>query len=193
MESAELPQAAFDFWPLLSQWLGQNWPWLCLLGAVALAFIFRDWLLEQPAGRFWIVPAALLPASIPFARGWDQQAPAPFKGLIVPALLVAVAGLQLYGQERNGRISDRNRKNGENEVNRIGAGVDSIGAEVDSIGAEIKQQGIVLRSIADTVEQQGIRINRIGADLRCIADGIGTIASQEEETEGEDEMEDRDD
>ena len=168
MESAELPQAAFDFWPLLSQWLGQNWPWLCLLGAVALAFIFRDWLLEQPAGRFWIVPAALLPASIPFARGWDQQAPAPFKGLIVPALLVAVAVLQLYGQERN----ERYRKTADDAV---------------------KQQGIVLRRIADTVEQQGIEINRIGADLRRIADGIGAIASQEEETEGEDEKEDRDD
>jgi hypothetical protein len=168
VESAELPQAAFDFWPLLSQWLGQNWPWLCLLGAVALAFIFRDWLLEQPAGRFWIVPAALLPASIPFARGWDQQAPAPFKGLIVPALLVAVAVLQLYGQERN----ERYRKTADDAV---------------------KQQGIVLRRIADTVEQQGIEINRIGADLRRIADGIGAIASQEEETEGEDEKEDRDD
>ena len=175
MESAELPQAAFDFWPLLSQWLGQNWPWLCLLGAVALAFIFRDWLLEQPAGRFWIVPAALLPASIPFARGWDQQAPAPFKGLIVPALLVAVAVLQLYGQERN----ERYRKTADDAVKQQGDAV--------------KQQGIVLRRIADTVEQQGIEINRIGADLRRIADGIGAIASQEEETEGEDEMEDRDD
>jgi hypothetical protein len=94
--------------------------------------------------------------------------PAPFKCLIIPALLVAVAVLQLYGQERN----ERYRKTADDAV---------------------KQQGIVLRRIADTVEQQGIEINRIGADLRRIADGIGAIASQEEETEGEDEKEDRDD
>jgi hypothetical protein len=82
---------------------------------------------------------------------------------------VAVAVLQLYGQERN----ERYRKTADDAVKQQGDAV--------------KQQGIVLRRIADTVEQQGIEINRIGADLRRIADGIGAIASQEEETEGEDE------
>ena len=147
MESADPPLLVFAFWPLLSQWLGQNWPWLCLLGAVSLAFIFRDWLLEQPAGRFWIVPAALLPASITFARDWDQQAPAPLKGCIVPILLLAVAVLQLYGQERN----ERYRKTADDAV---------------------KQQGIVLRGLADTVEQQGAEINRIGARIDRIGAGV---------------------
>ena len=82
---------------------------------------------------------------------------------------MAVAVLQLYGQERN----ERYRKTADDAVKQQGDAV--------------KQQGIVLRRIADTVEQQGIEINRIGADLRRIADGIGAIASQEEETEGEDE------
>ena len=147
MESADPPLLVFAFWPLLSQWLGQNWPWLCLLGAVSLAFIFWDWLLEQSAGRFWIVPAALLPASITFARDWDQQAPAPLKGCIVPILLLAVAVLQLYGQERN----ERYRKTADDAV---------------------KQQGIVLRGLADTVEQQGAEINRIGARIDRIGAGV---------------------
>lgn len=182
MESAELPQAAFDFWPLLSQWLGQKWPWLCPLGAVVLALIFRNWLLKKDAGKFWRVPAAFLPSLIPFARQWDQQVPAPLKGFIVPALLLAIAGLQLYGQKRD----EGYRKTADDAV---------------------EQQGIELRGLVDTVKQQGARINRIGAgvdsigagvekqgaDLRRIADGIGAIASQEEETQGEDEMEDRDD
>ena len=160
MESADPPLLVFAFWPLLSQWLGQNWPWLCLLGAVSLAFIFWDWLLEQSAGRFWIVPAALLPASITFARDWDQQAPAPLKGCIVPILLLAVAVLQLYGQERN----ERYRKTADDAV---------------------KQQGIVLRGLADTVKQQGAGIDRIGAgvekqgaELSSIANAISDIASE---------------
>ena len=163
MESADPPLLVFAFWPLLSQWLGQNWPWLCLLGAVSLAFIFWDWLLEQSAGRFWIVPAALLPASITFARDWDQQAPAPLKGCIVPILLLAVAVLQLYGQERN----ERYRKTADDAV---------------------KQQGIVLRGLADTVEQQGAGIDRIGAgvkkqgaELSSIANAISDIASEAQE------------
>jgi hypothetical protein len=138
VESAELPApaAAFDFWPLLAQGLGQNWLWLCLLLAVALAFIFRDWLLEQPAGRLWPVGAALLPPLIPFARNWDQQAPAPLKGCIVPILLLAVAVLQLYGQERN----ERYRKTADDAV---------------------KQQGTQLRRLADSVEQQGLELRRL--------------------------------
>jgi hypothetical protein len=158
VESADPPLLVFAFWPLLSQWLGQNWPWLCLLGAVSLAFIFRDWLLEQPAGRFWIVPAALLPASITFARDWDQQAPAPLKGCIVPILLLAVAVLQLYGQERN----ERYRKTADDAV---------------------KQQGIVLRGLADTVE--------VGVEsvLAAIQGGAGNDIEVEasKQTEGRDE------
>jgi hypothetical protein len=136
VESAELPQAAFDFWPQLSQWLGQHWPLLCVLGAAALALIFREWLLDQKAGRFWPVPAAFLPALIPFAREWDQAAPPPFKGGIVPVLLLAIAGLQLYGQERN-------------EKYRTAA------------DDAVKQQGIELRRLANSVEQQGIELRRL--------------------------------
>jgi hypothetical protein len=144
VETAELPQAVFDFWPLLAQWLGQNWLWPCLLPAVALAFIFRNWLLKQPAGRFWPVPAAFLPALIPFARDWDQAAPAPLKGCIVPILLLAVAVLQLYGQERN----ERYRKAADDAV---------------------EQQGIELRRLADSVEQQGIEFRRLADAISDLA------------------------
>lgn len=160
MESAELPPAAFDFWPLLAQFLGQNWLWLCLLLAVALVFIFRRWLLEQPAGRFWPVGAALLPPLIPFARNWDQHAPPPLKGGIVPILLLAVALLNLYGQERN----ERYRKAADDAV---------------------KQQGIELRRLADSVEQQGIELRRIGLELRRLTDAITDLASEAEEETGE--------
>jgi hypothetical protein len=181
VESADPPLLVFAFWPLLSQWLGQNWPWLCLLGAVSLAFIFRDWLLEQSAGRFWIVPAALLPASITFARDWDQQAPAPLKGCIVPILLLAVAVLQLYGQERN----ERYRKTADDAVKQQGIVLRGLADTVKQQGDTVKQQGIVLRGLADTVEQQGAGIDRIGAgvekqgaELSSIANAISDIASE---------------
>jgi methyl-accepting chemotaxis protein len=55
--------------------------------------------------------------------------------------------LQLYGQERN----ERYRKTADDAV---------------------KQQGIVLRGLADTVEQQGAEINRIGARIDRIGAGV---------------------
>jgi len=143
VESAELPPAAFDFWPLFVQGLGQNWLWLCLLLAVALAFIFRDWLLKQPAGRLWPVGAALLPPLIPFARNWDQHAPAPFKGCIVPILLLAVALLQLYGQERN-----------NNDRDKQAARINGIATAVDSIGSDIRRLADAITDFASEAEEE---------------------------------------
>ena len=164
MESAAPPQLVFDSWPLLSQWLGQHWPWLCLLGAVALALIFRDWLLEQPAGRLWPVGAAFLPPLIPFAREWDQKVWDPFKGCIVPGLLLAVAVLQLYGQERN----NRDRIKTENQfldlvakfndqsirLNSIAAAVNAIAAEAVKQGQCLQEQSEHIRDIRDIIKQE---------------------------------------
>jgi outer membrane murein-binding lipoprotein Lpp len=150
VESAELPQAAFDFWPLLSQWPGQHWPLLCLLGAAALALIFRGWLLDQPAGRFWPVPAAFLPALIPFAREWDQAAPHPFKGCIVPGLLLAVAVLQLYGQERNN--NDRNQQAAR--INGIATRIERISAGVDSVGSDVRRLADAIEALASQAQEE---------------------------------------
>jgi hypothetical protein len=57
------------------------------------------------------VLAALLPAFLPFARDWDKAAPAGTNRFTVAGLLLAVAVLQLYGQQRNNRdkIKTENR------------------------------------------------------------------------------------
>jgi hypothetical protein len=62
-----------------------------------------SWLLDQPWGRWWPVPAALLPACIPLARSVEQDAPPLVQTSTVRALLLAVAVLQIDRQQRNQR------------------------------------------------------------------------------------------
>jgi hypothetical protein len=144
VESAAPPQLAFDFWPLLSQWLGHYWPWLGISGIGILIFFWWDWLLARDWGRFWPVPAAFLPALIPFARDWQKTAPSPLKGCSVSALLLAVAVLQIYGQERNN--NDRNQQ--ATRIDRIATGVEQQGAEVRR---GFEQQGAELRRLTDAI------------------------------------------
>jgi hypothetical protein len=106
----------------LHSWLELIWPYLLLPPLFRWAWVsVRDRLgslwdlaLEHPLGGLWPAPAAILPAFIPFARDWDQSAPIGTKRFTVAALLLAVAVLQIYGQQRNNRdrIKTENRFTG---------------------------------------------------------------------------------
>ncbi|MCP9845249.1 MULTISPECIES: hypothetical protein [unclassified Synechococcus] len=129
------------------------------MAAIALWRLW-DSLLEWDYGRFWGVPAALLPALIPIARSYEENSSKTVKSVTVAGLLLAVAVLQLYGQERN----KRDRKLADAEINRIAAGVDSIGVEVNRIGAGV---------------------GRVEAGVSSIAIALSALADEAEEAEQE--------
>ncbi len=90
------------------------WATLALLRAAATLVVvvamiciltdgWLDKLLDWEHGRWWPVPASVLPACIPIARSLEEEAPPWIKACTVGALLMAVAALQIYGQERNNR------------------------------------------------------------------------------------------
>jgi hypothetical protein len=160
-----------------------SWSWL------ALAWNFA---LDQKWGRFWPVLAAILPALIPFARDWDQKAPDPLKGCIVPILLLAVAVLQIYGQTHNNRdriktAAERGRDQAKTE-NRLTDLRDQFIGLYDEIrkgrseAAEGRKEteetaiALLTQFVSLESEQRAIR-----DDIGRIADGISALASQVEE------------
>lgn len=152
VESADLLPSAAQLWAVLLEWPSHHWPWLVLVGSgVAAIALWRLWdsLLEWDYGRFWGVPAALLPALIPIARSYEENSSKTVKSVTVAGLLLAVAVLQLYGQERN----KRDRKLADAEINRIAAGVDRIGAGVGRIEAGVSSIAIALSALADEAEE----------------------------------------
>jgi hypothetical protein len=158
----------------LHSWLELIWPYLLLLPLLMWALIAGPdrlrslWgqTLEHPLGDLWPVPAAILPALIPFARDWDKSAPTGTKRFSVAGLLLAIAVIQIYGQLR----SQRYRKAADDAIDRIGAGVEKQGAELGCIGAGVN-------SIGAEVKQQGAELGRIGAGVDSIGADIGRLAA----------------
>ena len=71
-----LPFSFVGFQPLpegfssLGFWLSGHWPYLLFLALVGLVVILVrswSWLLDWEGGRWWPVPASILPAMIPIA------------------------------------------------------------------------------------------------------------------------------
>lgn len=150
---------------LLCQWIGLHWPWLLVPGLLGLAILLVnrwDWLLEQPWGSWWPVPAAILPACIPLARSLEGKAPGFVQASTVTVLLLAVAVLQLYGQERN----KRDRIETENRINE----------QTD----RINEQTALLASLLDESRKGRNEVAEQTALLCRIVDGI---AAEEEEEE----------
>lgn len=125
----------------LHSWLELIWPfllllpllmWACISGPNRLQSLWGQ-ALEHPLGGLWPVPAAILPALIPFARDWDKSAPMGTKRFTVAGLLLAIAVIQIYGQLR----SQRYRKLADARIDRIGAGVKQQGAELGRIGTGV--------------------------------------------------------
>jgi hypothetical protein len=138
----------------LSSWLEPFWPYLLLLplfrwALVAVPGRLRSlWgqTLEHPLGDLWPIPAAILPAFIPFARDWDKLAQTGTKRYSVGWLLLAIAVIQIYGQQR----SQRYRKAADDAIDRIGAGV-------ESIGARDEQQSALIAALFHEIRKDGTR------------------------------------
>lgn len=134
-------------WAWLLKWSSQNWQ--ITATAVVGIVIWRCWvwLLDWEAGRIWPVLASLLPALIPFARDSETKSPGSVSSLNVAVLLLAVAVVQFYGQERN----KRDRESADAEIRSISAQVRSISAGSSKVLGFLAEQGAQLGSIADAI------------------------------------------
>lgn len=136
------------------------------VGAVVLLPLW-EWLLDRDWGRHWPVGAAILPACIPIARSFEENAPALIRSATVAALLLAVAVVQLYGQERNNRDrieTARERIETENRFSDL----------LNEVRQGRRESRIATDSLRITVSEQGSQVRRI-------ADGITALAAQAEE------------
>lgn len=176
-------QTAHQVLASLHHWLDLGWPCLVLLpllrpvrtvreGLFLAADRFRDpWsqLLDHPWGRFWPVPAAILPGCIPLVSIWMACAPASHRSITVSALLLAAAVLQIYGQERNNR-------------DRIETAAEI--AEQKNLSA--KQRSLLLGMFSE-LRKQSAGVGSIASEVGRLADAISDLAAQAEEEEEEEE------
>lgn len=175
MESPEIPQTALQSWQVLSQWLALHWPWLCLLGFGLLIVKCWGWLVDWESGRrFWPLLAALLPPFIPLARDWEDHVPPSLKGCSVPALLLAVAVVQLYGQESNKRY----RESADAEVRSISSGVRDLSSRVRDLSDGIRSVEIEREKQYAFLAKQYAFLAEQGAQLCSLADAIGSLADE---------------
>ncbi len=171
--------------PLLVSWLVAFWsgPILLVLVGVPLVIIaIYHWsqLVAWPPGRWWPVLAAITPALIPIARDFEKNASPSLGGLTVAPLLVAIAVIQFYGQDRN----NRDRIKTEDRI-----------AEQQNLLTE--QRALLIASINEAregreeaegrAERTEERAERTEALICRIADGISAAAASAEEAREEEE------
>ncbi len=124
---------------------------ICLVVAARKLPAWLERLFDWEPGKWWPVLAAILPALIPIARSLEEDAKAPsaVKGTTVAGLLLAVAVLQLYGQERNNRdrLKTENRfidlfneiREGRTAISSIGFDVSRIANGIATLAAEAEE------------------------------------------------------
>jgi len=177
-----LPFPSIGFDPFLDGFslpvssLSDHWLWFLCLGSVGLAVILIrswSWLLAWDEGRWWPVPASILPAMIPIARSLEENAPAWVKTGTVVLLLTAVAVFQIYGQERN----NRDRRN--QELARARTEI-RISEQTNLLVASVNEA----RAGRDEARE---RARSTEALLCRIADGITAAAAAAEEAREENE------
>lgn len=135
--------------------------------------------LERSWGRWWPVPAAVLPGGIGLVSilgekgDWtlDQRAST------VTVLLLAVAVLQLYGQKRNNRDRIKTENRFTDLVNEVNQGR----REALDARREASARGAALNTIISSIQSKQAELED---GIRRIADGISALASQVEEEEG---------
>lgn len=144
MGSTELLQIAPQIWALVLQWLCLHWPWLLLILVVIplIAFWdrvvgFWDWLVEWDGGRWWPIPAALLPPVLALSSRVQSEHKYPllYQIVTVTLLLLAIAILQSYGQAR----AERYRKLADAAIGRISAGVERIADGITAAAAATEE------------------------------------------------------
>lgn len=130
---------------------------------IAFLIEFRrlwGWSLDQPWGEFWPVPAALLPACIPFARSVEQDDSKLVQTGIVVTLLLAVAVLQVYGQQRNQRDRLKTESAFDEQstlLNAVAVAIAEQGAAIAEQGDEGRERTALLGRIADGIAAEPVR------------------------------------
>ncbi len=104
--------------------------------ATVLWYSVLDW----KGGRFWPVPAALLPPILAVSSRLQSGSPLANQLATASVLLTAIAFFQVYGQAR----AERYRKAAEDRLNEQAT-------LLDAIGIAISEQGPLLVRIADGV------------------------------------------
>ena len=164
-------------------WLNDHWLWLFSLALVGLAVtLIRSWswLLDWEAGRWWPVPASLLPAMIPITRDLQEDGPVWVKRVTLALLLMTVAVLQIYGQDRNKRDRSKDELARARAESRITEQTDLLIAAID----EARQGRDEAREGRDEARKHA----KTTEDLLCrIADGITAAAAAAEEAQEENE------
>jgi uncharacterized protein YoxC len=181
MESADLLRVASDSWRLFFHWTGEYWPALCLPALFAvLAWVAAYWnyLLARPFGRYWPVPAALLPALIPLARSLEENASTGVQTFTVAVLLLAVAVFQLYGQQRNNNERDQQAT----RINRIATEVKCISTRVNNLATEVERISTGVNNLGTEIERISTGVNSIGSATSSL---FAYLQGQEEEDEKE--------
>jgi len=124
----------------------QKWNWL--LGP----------LLKHPWGQVWPVLAAILPLGLGFVSVWGVSLPLPYRAAMVSLFLLAVGGVQVYGQCRS------YRERGETRIERARAAKRATDAEGRASLGRVRAESRIL----DLRSQ----INEIGGGLSALANAI---------------------
>jgi methyl-accepting chemotaxis protein len=122
---------------------------VCLLVTEQKPLPWLDRLLDWGPGQYWPAAAATLPALIPIARTLQENAPSVVQGGTVAFLLLAVAVLQLYGQERN----NRDRIKTEDRFSDLFNEIRQARRETSSIGTEVRRIADGITALADEVRE----------------------------------------
>jgi len=132
-----------------------QWSWVALpITASALTFLS----VLCFGGRYWGASAALFGPCIAVQSRFTENAPVWVQTGTLGFLILALAALQLYGQDR----SERSRRAADVEIS-------SISTAIGSISTGIGRQENRLELVADAIGRQENR-------LELVADAIGSLA-----------------
>jgi hypothetical protein len=120
------------------------------MAAFIAIWSWREWLLDCEPGRFWGLFAAVMPPLIPIARSLQEDSSKTVQSVTMVVLLLAVAALQLYGQERN------NRERIKTEARFLG-----LLDEIRQGRREAAEGRVVVSALAVEAEKQGYLLSRI--------------------------------
>jgi hypothetical protein len=151
--------------------------WFALpLAAVVAAFLgFYAF-----GGRFWGVSAALMGPCIAVDGKLTANAPGWVQAVTLGFLLLALALLQLYGQQCNNRdrqLADAEIRSISAEIRGISAGVRDLSSEVRSIESERARQSAKQYAF---LAEQGALLGGIADAVRGLADEIRALKESEE-------------
>jgi len=136
---------------------------LLILAMAPRATVLWYSVLDWKGGRFWPVPAALLPPILAVSNRLQSGSPLANQLATASVLLIAIAFFQVYGQAR----AERYRKAAEDRLNEQAT-------LLDAIGIAISEQGPLLIRIADGVAPRGSSLRTRQSESRTDFGGPAT-------------------